>query len=92
MGHPGDIVPFLEKVALRLEHGAADQGVEAALDLRDAALEVEGGALDAELLDQEFPKIRLDLVVPGFSGEMAEDVERAEVGRQGWSFLVAPGL
>jgi hypothetical protein len=44
---PGDILPFLDEIALRLEDGAADEGVETSPYLRHAPLEIERAALGA---------------------------------------------
>ena len=75
VGHPAQhIGPFVIEVSLGLEHGPADQGVEPAFDFRDAAFEIKRVQRDAEFLDQQLAKIRLDLVMTGSSGEVAQQV------------------
>ena len=88
---PGDILPFLDEIALRLEDGAADEGVETSPYLRHAPLEIERAALGAELLDQQLAEVGLDLVMAGLRGEVAEDVEGARALRHGRSYRMWPG-
>ncbi len=64
---PDHIVPFEIEVPLRLEHGTANQGVQAASDLGNTPFEIESAKFDAKLFDQELPEIGLHLVVAGTS-------------------------
>lgn len=90
IGHPPlDILPFPVEILLGLEDRAADQGVEPAADLGHPALEIEGAEFDPELLDEQLPEIRLDLVVTGAAREVAQKVRRRlRFGhRRPWPFL-----
>jgi len=73
---PLDVRPLPIEIALGLEDGAADQGVEPPAHLRHPALEIERVQLDAEFLDQQLAEIRLYFVVAGAVGEMADKVLR----------------
>ncbi len=59
---------------LGLENRAPDQRIGAAFDL-DTLLETNVGERNVELCDQELPEVRLDLVMAGLAGQMAQDFE-----------------
>lgn len=76
VGHAAqDVVHFLVEVPFRLEHGAADQGVEAATNDRCLFFESQVGALDPEFADKQFLEAGLDLVVTGLPGQFFKDRE-----------------
>ncbi len=65
-----DVLHLAREVALGLEHRAADQRVDAALDL-DALLEADFGEGYVEFVDQQLAEIGLDLIMTGLAGEVA---------------------
>src|SRR5579883_791703 len=77
-----DIRPLSDKVALGFEDRPADQRIEAAAHLGDAALEIEGRQFGAKFLDQQLPEVSLDLVMAGFAREMPEKFYRGGGGHK----------
>lgn len=69
-----DIRQLLGKVAFGFENRAADQSVETATHHRDPVLEIEGRQFSAKL-DQQLPKIGLDLVMAGFTCKMPQKID-----------------
>jgi hypothetical protein len=60
---PLDIRPFPVQVALGLENGAADQGVQPAADFGNPLLEIERAQFDPEFRDEQLPEIGLDPIM-----------------------------
>jgi hypothetical protein len=77
-----DIWPLLSEIALGFENCPADQRVETAAHFRHPALEIEGRQISAKFLDQQLPKIGLDLVVAWLSRKVAQKVYRRRSDHQ----------
>ena len=84
---PDNVVPFLIQVALCLEYGAPDQGIETAPHFGNASLEIERAEFDPELFDQELAEVGLHLVMARTASEMPQQFKRARIVRQGFPEL-----
>ena len=71
--------PFLAEIAFGFKDRPADQGVKAAPHFRHAMLEIERGEFSPEFLDEQLPKVGLDLVMAWLSCEMAKNCNRGGV-------------
>ncbi len=65
------------QVALELENGVAEESVDAAPYLGQRPLEIDGGAVGAEGVDEQGVHQSADLLVPGPGGELGDDLAEA---------------
>ena len=79
---PDHVIPFLIEIPLGLENGPADQSIEPAPRLGNAALEIERPELDTEFLHQQLAKIRLHLVMTRTGGKMMQKRAGTRIIRQ----------
>lgn len=77
-----DISPFRGEITFCFQNRAPNQGVEPALNLRHALLEIQGVKLCSELFDQELAEVGLHLIMAGPRCKMREDITRALLGHR----------